>query len=189
MIHTQRRTGFSLVELIVVLAIMAVTAGLSVSAVQQVRETANRTRCTNHLKQLGLACHNYHDANRLFPPGIGYYPELPPEELQRRQQPFGNWLIHLLPHLESGNLYQLSYHWGDPQLHSRPIPVFSCPSDPTLGEPLRDNLGRILAGSSYAGNAQVFCRVNSFGVLRHVEGKPNLERSFPDGTSLTILAA
>ena len=66
---------------------------------QKVREAANRIKCANNLKQLGLAAHHYHDANQHLPPGIGYYPTA-------TNGAFGTYFFHLLPYLEQDNLYR-----------------------------------------------------------------------------------
>src|SRR5712691_6740915 len=94
--RTTQRRGFTLIELLVVIAIIAILIGLLVPAVQKVREAANRIKCANNLKQLGLAAHLYHDVNGHLPPAIGYYPPA--------SGAFGNYFFHLLPYVEQDNL-------------------------------------------------------------------------------------
>ncbi|MFI4875080.1 MAG: DUF1559 domain-containing protein [Blastopirellula sp. JB062] len=99
------RNAFTLVELLVVIAIIGVLIALLLPAVQQAREAARRMSCTNNLKQLGLALHNYHDTHRQFPPGGLGYPFVWSAQAQ------------LLPYVEQGNLSDL-LHFEVPPMNA-----------------------------------------------------------------------
>src|SRR4051794_7569134 len=100
------RRGFTLVELLVVIAVIAVLIALLLPAVQKVREAANRTKCLNNLKQTGLAIHNYHDAFGQFPAATTPVPD--PNYWMHGP----TWWARVLPYIEQDNAYNQSHFVG-----------------------------------------------------------------------------
>jgi len=99
-----RRSAFTLIELLVVIAIIAILIALLVPAVQKVREAAARIQCINNLKQIGLATHSYHDANKFLPPwGYDFNPAPAGNALGAQTAGYSN-LSLILPYLEQGNI-------------------------------------------------------------------------------------
>jgi prepilin-type N-terminal cleavage/methylation domain-containing protein/prepilin-type processing-associated H-X9-DG protein len=138
------RRGFTLIELLVVIAIIAVLIALLLPAVQSAREAARRIQCTNNLKQLGIALHNYHDNFGTFPigrqginrpPGDRGYPGDPTGGNHRR-----TWALSLLPFIEQGALFNavnFSATYWQPSMITiidTSVNVYMCPSDPNVSQ-------------------------------------------------------
>ncbi|TWT31496.1 DUF1559 family PulG-like putative transporter [Blastopirellula retiformator] len=144
---TQRK-GFTLVELLVVIAIIGVLIALLLPAVQQAREAARRMQCTNNLKQLALALHNYHDTFGAFP-AISYDHEVNGGDETRHSS--WSWGTAILPQIEQASAYDILEPSSPDRLHEAvnkadklrvlqtPISAWRCPSD--VGPELNTHFG------------------------------------------------
>ena len=137
------RHGFTLVELLVVIAIIAILVAMIVPAVQQVRESARRAHCLNNLKQMGVALHSYHSTHRTFPPGFISTVEDPNWRYQtgntrsfpQERGPGWSFFALILPYLEQDNLHaqiNIDLPITAPEnaaVRRTSVPLFLCPSD------------------------------------------------------------
>ncbi len=112
-----KRVGFTLIELLVVIAIIAILIGLLLPAVQKVREAANRMKCSNQLKQIGIAAHNYQSTNNRLP--IGTYGD-PPGNMASFTYQYLSSLVMLFPYMEQDNLYRTMTVYDDPSRVATP---------------------------------------------------------------------
>jgi len=186
---SHRSRGFTLIELLVVIAIIAILIGLLLPAVQKVREAAARSQCSNNLKQLGLAAHNFQSTYGRLPPAQGG---------SGASTAYSNisatTLVFLLPYIEQENLYKTMHDTTtnayDPKTntaYAAVVKTFRCPSDPSQGSGVESTTGYGI--SSYAANFQVFGSANTqTGAFVGWDGGRAIE-GITDGSSNTIFLA
>jgi prepilin-type N-terminal cleavage/methylation domain-containing protein len=190
-------TAFTLVEILVVIAIISVLAALMLPAIQMARESARKTRCANNLKQVGLALHNYMDTKKAFPPG--YTTKVLPN--LEDAGPGWAWGARILPYIEEASVHEqvnleaaIESDAGKVRLTS--LAIFICPSD-GLFEPIIDipekKSEQVLcqmAAANYvasAGTVRPTCKIcrdhfdGVFGRNRAIE-----PRELEDGLSKTL---
>lgn len=144
--RSRERSAFTLVELLVVIAIIGVLVGLLLPAVQAAREAARRMSCSNNIRQLGLAMHNYESTHRSLPPSR--ISLTTPRIFQQ------SWVSMILPYIEQGNVhaaYQHGLPWFDrvnDPLTTANLPTLTCPSAPTSRELPTAVLYRAITGNA-----------------------------------------
>ncbi len=183
------RKGFTLVELLVVIAIIAILIGLLLPAVQKVREAANRAKCTNNMKQLGIALHLYANQENAFP--MGYQNVDASLNITTNHAMF----VFLFPYIEQDGIYRnysLSYSWNaGPNLNliTHQPALLQCPSNPLPGQ--KDggrgisDYGLMTSCSPSAGTMPfTYSTFESYGLLRRNHRTKFAE--VRDGTSHTV---
>lgn len=135
------RTGFTLIELVVVICVSALLIALLLPAVQSAREAARRAQCANNLKQIGLALHGYHDVHGCIPAGrvIAHDPRYLVPGVPCAGSVDRSYLVSVLPHIEQSPLYNSINHGlsilscENSTVHASSVAIFACPSDPDSG--------------------------------------------------------
>ncbi len=185
-----RRRGFTLVELLVVIAIIGILVSLLLPAVQAAREAARRMKCSNNLKQYGLALHNYHDTFNSLPPGGVWNTQSADWNVRNM-----SWHARVLPYIEQQTIYD-KINWttsnapipgggaiggnvgwdsiADPsgrRIRQTPLPYANCPSDETGPLDIDTNWAQTSycgsLGSQWCGSANGSCNIFATGGVHH----------------------
>jgi prepilin-type N-terminal cleavage/methylation domain-containing protein/prepilin-type processing-associated H-X9-DG protein len=207
------RGGFTLVELLVVIAIIGILIALLLPAVQAAREAARRTQCLNNLKQIGIACQNYHDAKKVFPPGIcvpvgsgsgEIFPSSCPGGTLAGCKPqaisgkWGSWLTWIMPYVEEGTLFsnlnlngrEYGYCTGPDSFGAKVIAGYICPSDEATTKTIVYSGTYYFGINSYFGSAGTkawLVSQASFDGVLFYNSRVKMS-NISDGTSHTMLA-
>jgi type II secretory pathway pseudopilin PulG len=180
------RRGFTLFQLLLLLALLAILLGLLLPAVQKVRDAARRSQDSNNLKQICLATINCADTNNgTLPPVVGWYPN---KDATTPNNGYGTLFFLILPYIEQDNLYKSALDDGKYRVDAggvrgMVVKTYVSPSDPGTGKDLIHD--GWLAKSNYAANFLVFGNP----AKESLDGDSKFPASIPDGTSNTILFA
>lgn len=139
-----KRNAFTLVELLVVIAVIGILVGLLLPAVQSAREAARRMQCQNNLHQIALATHMFHDTRRVFPPAR-YQPRPGAPTDQACGGSETTWLVRILPYMEQGVAernwdYSIPYADHPDEVRGRPVSTYCCPSRRSVSDAIGSGL-------------------------------------------------
>jgi prepilin-type N-terminal cleavage/methylation domain-containing protein len=186
MSRTSRTTGFTLVELAVVIAVIAILMSLTLPAVMMAREASRRVQCASNLRQIGFALHGHHDQHMAFPPGF-----TSPSPSQR--YPYVTWLTRILPYIEERHLWNsVEYAYArnrspffTPEHFAIQVPIglFACPNDGRVTRPQMSR-NHVVALTSYLGVSGT--DIETLDGALYIDSRVRIA-DIRDGTSNTVV--